>query len=267
MVMSVQTYLMTRGTSRGHDYQFIGDEPAERWWDPLAKQVVLEEPELIVAARDGRLGILISGLPSARRDAIGTALRYTVVIDDAAAEPDIVRRLVGAGLTETGRNKLGRLLDESFGGSAIDEILGGADAEKVPELVTAAVRDLPDVPVPSGDDDGPASWVGPMNSEHAQQKFRRRVERLAGHGNGYAFTSHLLSTAPGAESAAAAVPGEVAVLLVNGTVAEVTELGKDRSPGTEEKQEPQPLLLLAATGLVALGALGWIVWWAARRLL
>ncbi|MEV6630355.1 hypothetical protein AB0M54_06340 [Actinoplanes sp. NPDC051470] len=264
----MKTYLMTRGTARANDYQFIGDEPADRWWAPVADQVLMEEAELIVAGRDGRLCFLLSGVPSARRDVIGTEVRYTVVVEDVAADLDVARKLLTAGLTDAGRARFGELLDKSFGGTVVDEILGGAARADVPELVGAALRELPGTPAPADGDDGPRSWAGPWEKPDALDTFRRRVERLAAGGDGYAFTTHLLSTLKGAEAANAAVPDDVAILLVDGTVDRVTELGKaGPGPGPGPGPAPGRRVTLVIGGLVmAAGALIWVLWWIARRL-
>ena len=101
-------HLMTRGTPRRLDYRFLGAGPVERWWRPVQDWVVLEQPEVIVCGRS----LLISGIPSVRRDAIGTAIRYTLVVDDV--ERALARSLAAAGLDRAGRAMLGGLLDAGF---------------------------------------------------------------------------------------------------------------------------------------------------------
>jgi hypothetical protein len=261
----MKAYLMTRGTTRRNDYQFLGAEPPEQWWEPLAQQVVLEEPEVVAARRGDRFGVLLSGLPSARRDVIGTALRYTVVVDDLADEPELLCRLVATALTDSGRRQLGALLDKRFGDGLVDAVLDGSETVDVPEVVGTAVRALPETAVPQEENDFQDSWVGPIESDRARQAFLGRVAWLAREGNGYAFTSHLLSSARGAATAAGRLDGDVAILLVEGDVSEVTVLGKAPALPPVAERGRKKTLVLAAAGLVLLGVLGWIAWYGLRN--
>ena len=88
----MNAYLMTRGTPRRLDYRFLGAAPPERWWAPLGDWLVLEKAEVVVRGS----AVLVSGIPSARRDSVTTVIRYTLVVDDA--EPGLLHGLVAAGL-------------------------------------------------------------------------------------------------------------------------------------------------------------------------
>src|SRR5687768_10618770 len=116
-------YLMTRGTARRLDYRFLGDGPEQRWWAPLDDLVVLEQPAVLVCGNGGRSAVLLSGIPSVRRDVIGTAIRFNLAVDDP--DPAVLARLVDAGIDPAARATLGARLDDEFPAEFVDAVLGG----------------------------------------------------------------------------------------------------------------------------------------------
>src|SRR3712207_3987494 len=114
-------HLMTRGTARRLDYRFLGGGPPRRWWAPLDDLVVLERPTVLVHGGPGHCGVLVSGIPSVRRDVIGTAIRFTIVVD--GPDPALLARLVAAGLDARRRVALGARLDDEFPAERVDTAL------------------------------------------------------------------------------------------------------------------------------------------------
>jgi hypothetical protein len=265
---------MTRGYPRGLDYRFLGDAPPEPWWTPLRDRelVNLERAELIAHGTGAGLGLLISGIPSARRDVIGTPIRYTLVVDElGAAEIDakLVRRLVLAGLRDADRQALGRALDAVFDQAKVDEMLGSTgDTAHVGDVVTEVLAKgwgagdaapLADGPE-TGQADAGGSWAGPADHEQARLDFLGRVAALAAGGQGFAFTSGTLATEAGVRDALAELSATLqrdnVVLLSDGELTEVVRLGKDLATVPRRRRElkrriPGPLTrpaVLAGTG-------------------
>ena len=269
-----RAYLMTRGFPRGLDYRFLGAAPPEPWWTPLRDRelVNLERAELIAHGTGTGLGLLLSGIPSARRDVVGTPIRYTLVVEelgDAETDAVLARRLVLAGLQDSGRQALGRAFDAAFDQAVIDEILGGTgDAGQVGEVVAEVLAKGWGGGDPARPADGPdaaqadpgGSWAGPAGHERARRDFLARVAALAGGGRGFAFTSGTLTTEQGVRNAlaelSAELPGNNVILLSDGELTEVVRLGKavatvPRRRGALMHRIPEPLtrpLVLAGTG-------------------
>jgi hypothetical protein len=216
-------HLMTRGTPRRLDYRFLGAGPVQRWWRPVQDWVVLEQPEVIVCGRS----LLISGIPSARRDAIGTAIRYTLVVEDV--ERALARSLAAAGLHSAGRARLGGLLDAGFPAEWVDAALGDAapsDAEVARHLAPALAAFGVDEPAAAQHPVRHRSWVGALEDGQAVAAFLDRVTRLADGEPGWAFTTSAIASVKGTGDAADALGAPVAVLLADGGPTEVVDLGK-----------------------------------------
>jgi hypothetical protein len=216
-------HLMTRGTPRRLDYRFLGAGPVQRWWRPVQDWVVLEQPEVIVCGRS----LLISGIPSARRDAIGTAIRYTLVVEDV--EGALARSLAAAGLHSAGRARLGALLDAGFPAEWVDAALGDtapSDAEVARRLAPALAAFGGDEPSAAQHRVRHRSWVGALEDGQAVAAFLDRVTRLAEGEPGWAFTTSAIASVKGAGDAADALGAPVAVLLADGGPPEVVDLGK-----------------------------------------
>lgn len=253
MILRPEAYVMTRGTSRRLDYNFLGAPPPKLWWRPLGDSgmVLLEQPEVIAYGDGTGLSLLVSGVPSRRRDMIGTAIRYTLVVDHLQADVDLARRLASAGLSAEGRTLLGRSLDEKFDEARVDAVLSGsADGSDVGELLA----DVFASPGWSGQADGsgeeiPGTWVGPAADGAARAGFIARVGALAAGERGFAFTSHALTSSKGAEAAASGLTGVSAILLVDSELERVMHLGKVRPEPPPKFTWRLPLAVAAAVSV------------------
>jgi hypothetical protein len=251
-----QAYLRTRGFPRRLDYDFLGAAPS-LWWSPLSASelVNIERPEVIAYGNGQSLSVLLSGLPSARQDVIGTPIRYTLVVDelreDVTEDVALARRLIVTGLSEANRTLLGRELDGTFDAAEIDGILAGSrDSSKVSSRLDSLLCSDWGVADPghavvaaySG-----VSWAGPAGDEPSRAEFVSRVEALAAGKKGFAFTSHLLASQGGAEEAVNQLPGTSAILLVHSDLDEVVQLGKEMAEVPRRRSRH----LLAGAGAAA----------------
>jgi hypothetical protein len=77
----VRAYLQTRGTARAADYAFLGGAPPEPWWRSYREVTAFDHPTVLIASDGERWSAYLSGIPSSRVDAVGTVVRYTLVLD------------------------------------------------------------------------------------------------------------------------------------------------------------------------------------------
>ena len=71
-------YLQTRGTARASDYTFLGEAP-DPWWRAYRDTTAFEHPTLLVTSDGCPWHAYLSGIPSARTDAVGTRSRARLV--------------------------------------------------------------------------------------------------------------------------------------------------------------------------------------------
>jgi len=81
-------YLNTRGRERHRDYQFVGPAPPTSWWRAYAEHTTFERPTVLVQSDGTGWQAYLSGIPSRRRDAVGTVIRYTLVAESASGPSD-----------------------------------------------------------------------------------------------------------------------------------------------------------------------------------
>ncbi|MEU5345633.1 hypothetical protein AB0H18_33175 [Streptomyces sp. NPDC020766] len=263
----MRTHLMTRGTRRRHDYAFLGEAPPDQWWQTLARWVFMESEELIIRRQEsGRTGLVISGIPSQRTDAIGTRIRHTLVVDAVQEDQRLALWLVRCGLDDEERTRLGKALDTAFDGDLVDALMSGADGEVDTRLLDTLQKAAGDSEDGETSKDVPGSWAGDVHDEASVRAFMARVRRLLTEDSaGYAFTTHALGSVSGAERAASALPDEVAVLLHDSALRGVQQLGKGPAPArgrqktTGDRKARAAALTLAGLA-VALG-----IWWMFRR--
>jgi hypothetical protein len=253
----VIAYLMTRGTPRRLDYRFIGAAPPVRWWAPLGAWLVLERAEVVVHSGPGGPAVLVSGIPSARRDSVTTAIRYTLVVDGPA--PALLLGLVAAGLDDSGRAALGAALDAEFPADWVDAVLAG-DGQADEEASARLGRVLDSVAVggPPPTTPSPESWAGAAGDADAVAAFLARVGQLGTGATGWAFTTAGLSSVEGARRAAEQLGAPVAVLLGSGGPPAVADLAAavpkkavDRGKAVAGQRAGQQRSRVVVVGVVA----------------
>ncbi|XRQ04536.1 hypothetical protein ACN3XK_49425 [Actinomadura welshii] len=259
----MRAHLMTRGTPRALDYDFLGASP-DRWWRSLDDRelVVLEEPVVLAKSADGSMGMLLSGLPSSRRDVLGTRIRHTLVVDGLESDPELAGRLAATALDPAGRHRLGKELDGLLPVETVEAVLSGdADGAEIPVLLERLLTSADWAEDAGGEAGGQSadregSWAAPLDDPAGRAAFLARIAALARGREGIAFVSHSLTSLAGAAGAAAELPGDTAVLLADGEVGGVVALGKGVDAAAERTRPGVPLTTgLIAAALIALIAL------------
>jgi hypothetical protein len=193
-------YLQTRGTARASDYTFLGEAPHHPWWREYRDTTAFDHPTLLVTSDGYPWHAYLSGIPSARTDAVGTVVRYTLVLTGGSDDSlnDCGLAAVAAWLddiaagTRTGRfhGTLASALDAQFPADEVDRLIAARPAlvdhpapehdfeeefrrsmerttglAAVEERVVAALRTLPGPPLGGWPDDWPDSWPGGRRGE------------------------------------------------------------------------------------------------------
>ena len=98
----MRVFVQTRGTARATDYAFLGGAPPEPWWRAYRDATAFDHPTVLVTSDGGGWAAYLSGVPSSRVDAVGTVVRYTLVLDGPCGTPDAacVVAAVGAWLDD-----------------------------------------------------------------------------------------------------------------------------------------------------------------------
>jgi hypothetical protein len=208
-------FVQTRGRPRHRDYDFLGGGPGEPWWRAYAGHTAFERPTVLVESDGVGYRVYLSGIPSGRRDAVGTVIRYTVVLradgDGPPAVPaDGVLTLLGCWLDDQagpdptrGAGAVSRALDAQFPEDEVERMLTAARPvapAEVRDRVLAAVAALPPAaPLDSLDtvDDDLADWWGDAGAPAARAAFHDRTARLLTGGvAGRALLLNLVGSAP-----------------------------------------------------------------------
>ena len=66
-----QVYVQTRGTARAADYAFLCGAPPHTWWRAYRDATAFDHPTVLVVSDGGGWAAYLSGIPSARVDAVG----------------------------------------------------------------------------------------------------------------------------------------------------------------------------------------------------
>lgn len=238
-------YLNTRGRERHRDYQFIGPAPATTWWRAYAEHTTFERPTVLVQSDGRSWQAYLSGIPSRRRDAVGTVIRYTVVVEGGAepsAEPPHAELGTGDVLAlvanwladqdlDRGVGRVSAALDDAFPEPDVERLLttaptgsGSAEPESEPTAVDvgrrlgAALHSLR-LPAPDDTDLDAAvapdpwrdDWLADVHLPAARSAFVQRVDALLSGQAGRALVLNLVGTAEDLH-ALAADPHPLAVL-------------------------------------------------------
>jgi hypothetical protein len=266
----VRVFVQTRGTARATDYAFLGAAPPQQWWRAYRDATAFDHPTVLVVSDGARWAAYLSGIPSGRVDAVGTVIRWTLVLDgpcragDAACVTAAVAAWVddvADGLTGRAGGRLAAALDERFPADLVDRMITrpipGGVADPVMRLCTDAtvvqsnvVAALASLPVPPVRADEAGDWLGGVAAPACRAAFVTRVAALLGGRPGRALLLNLLGgpddTGPLLDDAA---PVAVLVESTDPALARPTAL----RPAVEAKKAPAPPSAIAtAVGTVAL---------------
>lgn len=275
----MRAYVQTRGTTA--DYAFLGAAPATRWWLAFRDATSFEQPTLVVRGERGEWRCYLSGVPSRRADRVGTAIRYTVVMEGACGESARgALQLVAMWLHDATDPGLGRsvqaVLDEVFDEEKVERLLGVRDANRegaveVEELVPRVIANLPAAPaaaVPPRSTE-PGSWAGSTTSKPAQQELLARIaELLGGEREGTAALLNLLGTADEVATLAAEV-GPLAALIEDpvgalGDAVVSIEKKKPSTANTPSPSSPPATIRRLVLGVLLSGVVVIVLWWLIR---
>jgi hypothetical protein len=261
----VKLYVMTRSATM--DYAFVGDIPADQWWNRFSDLGLLFPSEPAVALRGAarRWSAALFGVPSQRVDRSGRRIRYTVIVESKSDDTLLAVRLVRLALDAASRAELGLLLDEIYPEELVGRLFT-AHSEAVapdPDTVAALLREQaekqPATIPPQGRVAPP--WAGSADQPRARDAFVAHAARLADGTDGLCLVAFGAATAQDAEPAVDLAGPQTALLLPNATLPGLQGLKKTAAAPTN----PRPwatLMRAAALGAVVL----LVVFWLLRRL-
>ena len=271
----MSAYVQTRGSTV--DYAFLGAAPASRWWLAFRDATSFEQPTVIVSGQRGEWRCYLSGIPSRRTDRVGTAIRYTVILEGRCSEPaGDALQLVAAWLSDATNGEPGRrvqaAMDGVFDEATVERLLAvcGADRESATEVERLAARSMANLPAspqpPSSTEIG--SWAGSTTSTLAQREFLARIaELLHGGRDGAAGLLNLLGTADEVSRLADQVGPLVALIedpagALGDAVVSVEKKKPTEAVGPSPSRRP-PTILWVAIGIL-IGAIVLGIWWLLR---
>ncbi len=155
-------HLQTRGTGRAGDYTFLGEAPPSPWWREYRDTTAFDHPTLLVESYGRPWHAYLSGIPSARTDAVGTVVRYTLVL---------------TGGSDDSLNACGLAAVAAW----VDDIASGARTGRFHGTLAAAL----DARFPADEVDRliaarPALVEHPAPNDDVEEEFRRSMERTTG---------------------------------------------------------------------------------------
>lgn len=207
----MSAYIQTRG--HGADYAFIGMSPASQWWRDYRTVTAFEDPTILVERDGNSWRCLVSAIPSARRDRVGTLIRYTIVLDglcgvapDSARAKQFIEVAADAVPHQPTFAPLTSLLDDRFPKDFIEDCFARRDdaevAKQVRQRLETALLALPPVKAVTGSASAtPESWLGSLSNDNARREFIRRAHAIInGSVSGRACVLNLIDSADDASS-------------------------------------------------------------------
>jgi hypothetical protein len=230
----VKTYILTRGMPRDLDYRYLGPAPQE-WWHALRDWTTVERPASMARGSGDEVSLLLTGIPSVRRDLIGRPIRFTLVLEAGKPDAEICESLVRTCLSEQGRESLGNALDDALSAEEIDDLLArrvtadGID-RRVQDAIAKTLAGQEPAAAPAAPVAADQSWAGSLGDPAAESAFGARVGDLAFGQPGFAATLNLVSSIERATAIAEEFRLPVALLLPESVVSGIRLLvGKERA--------------------------------------
>ena len=179
----ISAAVQTRGRTRGADYAFLGEAPENPWWRTYGGYTTFEHPTILLHSDGECWEAFLSGIPSRRRDAVGTTIRFTLVLSGSAAEAGPVLALIGAWLGDivgTG-HVVADALDAVFGEPDVERLLANPDDSDVEGRVLDLLTALPPGPTVAAAA-SPPDWLWTLEVPEARDAFLLQAgELLDGH--------------------------------------------------------------------------------------
>ncbi|HEU0089017.1 MAG TPA: hypothetical protein VFQ77_15440 [Pseudonocardiaceae bacterium] len=240
----MQIFVQTRGAARAADYCFLGRAPHSPWWRRYRDHTTFDYPTIIVHSDGTDWQAYLSGIPSARVDAVGTVVRYTVVLEGGCgdAETDANNRalaLIAAWLADIGTGTAGgavqAALDREFPGPVVEWLLTEEPEVGWPETRRRALAALESVPTADpAAETGPPSWFGNVRAPGPRAEFVHRTAGLLAGTAGRALFLNLISSPD--DAAALAEDDLPAAILAE----DVRGISTDRVAELNPKKAPVP---------------------------
>jgi hypothetical protein len=262
--------VQTRGAARATDYAFLGAAPPEPWWRAYRDVTAFDHPTVLVVSDGAHWTAYLSGIPSFRVDAVGTVVRYTLVLDGpcGAADAGCVPAAVGAWIDDIaaghGDRPGGRLataLDARFPADDVERWMTpdvppgrAATSDKqasarVRRRVLAALATLP-APPPATDE--PGEWIGAVDAPGPRAAFTARVAALVDGLPGRALLLNLVGGV--ADAGVLADPASPAAVLVESGEPQLARCTALR-PVVEAKKAPPAARPTRRTGTAAVAGI------------
>jgi hypothetical protein len=264
-----QVYVQTRGTGRAGDYTFLCGAPPQPWWRAYRDATAFDHPTVLVRSDGAGWQAYLSGIPSARVDAVGTVVRYTLVLDGGSGDGTVAPLLPTAVATwlddvaEALAGPPGRRLSAALDARLPpDDVQRWIDAGEPPATSPAdgaaalsepgrrVLEALASLPARTPADGLPGSWVGGVGSAPARAAFVARVGELVAGAPGRAL---LLNLVGGPDDATAVLdPASPVAVLVDGAAPDrpIPLHGE-----VDAKKAPTPRPRRAGAAAVAMGVL------------
>jgi hypothetical protein len=218
---SMNTWVLTRSGSL--DYAFLGSAPANRWWERYTRSIDSTKRGAAVESADGTWQVYLTGIPSRRRDKVGTPIRYTLVLSgkttDGLATEQALRVISNwlSNATASNLNSLSAALDGQFDDETIASLQRRRDSEaaaeashRLHEVFTALPREGLEEPVAPPVEY--TRWIGDLSRSRAQAGWLAQVTRILTSEPGHALVLNLTSN----EAELEYIPdGPLAVLLTD----------------------------------------------------
>ena len=206
-------YLQTRDRPLLRDYRFLGRAPALAWWRERYHDLTAFEYPTVLLESDARgWRMLASAIPSTRRDAAGTIIRWTVVLECAGASRGARDAAPALGLLRAWLEDLAGQRADPLCTQAFDDVLPAQDVadwydapeEEVAAQVEGRMREIcarlgestaPSAAAEQAGSPGalPRSWIGAVADPLARAGFLQRAEELLDGARGRALLVNLLS--------------------------------------------------------------------------
>ncbi len=271
--MASTIFVATRGKTL--DYRFLIRGPERQWWLDYRNYTSFERPTLIVERRYGQGRVYLSGIPSARRDRVGTTIRYTLVVEFNDHEARLVP-LIYAWLQEVANAPASRptqsdltknYFDPLFSEAYVEELLNlQASDPKFDQLQQDLDQLLSRVDYEltfSSRSDAPAGiWFGGLQNEKSRADWIALVDQiLKGTKDGVAL---VLNLAEGHNLVEIAPDQPPKALLLPEVFEPPTVLIKSSKEGVNGfplnvRNVPLWMVLIVSSSVLAMILL-WIVW-------
>jgi hypothetical protein len=256
----VRVFVQTRGTARATDYAFLGGAPPEPWWRAYRDATAFDHPTLLVRSDGAAWAAYLSGIPSARVDAVGTVVRYTLVAEGpcGVADDTCVAAAAAAWLDDVADSAEGRPGSRLSG--ALDTRFPLADVQRwltpdatgrltvaaeVHGRALAALATLP-APAPVTNADTDSDWIGAVAAPATRAAFTARVAALLAGAPGRAL---LLNLVGGPDDVAPLLdPASPVAVLVESSDPQLAWPTALPSVVEAKKAQNPPSRVVAATG-------------------